>query len=263
MLAVVLSGLLAWQQPPPIQDPAPTPAPAPAPVPTPGEPATPPAAKAPVEAWDDKTAKAAVEEWNKAMKGAASMAEKHRALEQLAGGSHKLLVKPLAQLIENEKLLVVRKRASELLANQPGPDAAATIRRLLKSSRVAGAPQVLAELVRGLARVGYDKADWDTVEDLFDRDYAADRVPVHEAVLELVAQHKEQQALPLLLRNLDEPVPENVDDASNPPREYWEARWKAWNVWKGKVKDALFAVTGQRFSTSAEAKAWLKANRAR
>jgi hypothetical protein len=31
-------------------------------------------------------------------------------------------------------------------------------------------------------------------------------------------------------------------------------------VWKGKVKDALFALTGQRFTTAAKAQAWLKKN---
>jgi hypothetical protein len=51
-----------------------------------------------------------------------------------------------------------------------------------------------------------------------------------------------------------------VHDGDNPPQEYWEARWKAWAVWKGRVKEALFAITGQRFSTAAEARAWLKQN---
>ncbi len=253
MLAAVLSSLLAWQEPSPPKPADPAPAPAPA--------ATADAKPVAVEAWDDKTAKAAVDEWSKAQKGSPGMAEKHRALDRLAGGSHKALVKPLAQVVENDKLLVVRKRAAELLANQPTGDANAAIRRLLKSARVRSAPTVQAELIRSLARAGYQKAHWEEIEDLFERDYAADRVPVQDAVLDLVIAHKEQEALPILLRNLDEPVPENVDDRSNPPQEYWEARWKAWATWRAKVKDALFAVTGQRFSTAAEAKAWLKANR--
>jgi hypothetical protein len=83
---------------------------------------------------------------------------------------------------------------------------------------------------------------------------------VQEAILELVIAHKETQALPMLLRNTDEPAPANVEAADNPPAEYWEARWKSWAVWKGKVKDALFELTGQRFTTAAEAQAWLKKN---
>jgi hypothetical protein len=245
MLAVALTCLLAPQDPPAPPRPAETP---PAPV-----------ARA-AELWDDKAAKAAVEEFERLQKGATNMAQKTRALDVLAPGSHKLLVRPLARIVESEKLVVVRKRAAELLGNQPAAEANGTIRRLLKNTRLGSHPPVIGELVRGLSRCGYDKSQWSEIDALFERDYHIERVPIQEAVLDLVIAHKEAQALPLLLRNLDEPVPENVDDASNPPQEYWEARWKSWATWRGKVKEALFAVTGQRFSTAAEAKAWLKKN---
>jgi hypothetical protein len=249
MFAVILTTLVLWQ------DPAPPPKPAePAPAPAPATPAK------PVEAWDDQTAKQALDEFTQAMKGTPNMAQKNRALDLFAGGANKQLVKPLAQLVETEKLVVIRKRAAELLANQPAADANGVIRRLLKSARVAAQPPVMAELVRGLGRCGYDKAQWSELGDLFEREYHVERVPLQEAVLDLVIMQKEKQALPLLLRNLDEPTPENVDARENPPQEYWEARWKSWAAWKTKVKDALFAVTGQRFSTSAEAKAWLQKN---
>lgn len=244
MLAALFSGLFTWQEPAPARPPD----------------APPPAAQRAVEVWDDKAAKAALEESQKLLKGTPNMGQKSRALDAIAGGSHKSLVKPLAQLIENDKLLVIRNRAAQLLGNQPADEANATIRRLLASSKVGAYPTVMAELLRGLARCGYDKSQWKEIDQLFDREYHVDRVPIQEAWLELVIAHKEKQALPALLRNLDEPVPENVDDASNPPQAYWEARWKCWNVWRGKVKDALFAVTGQRFSTAAEAKTWLQKN---
>jgi hypothetical protein len=245
MLAALLTSLLTWQEPSPPQKPAD---------------AAPVAAPKPVEEWDDKTAKAALDEWNRLQKGTPNMAQKNSALDLLATGSHKLLVKPLVQVVETEKLLVVRKRAATLLANQPKADAGAAIRKLLKNARLASHPQVMGELVRGLSRCGYESSQWGEVGDLFERDYNPDRVPIQEAILELVIAHKEKQALPLLLRNLDEPAPDSVDAAHNPPAAYWEARWKSWSAWKGKVKDALFAVTGQRFSTAAEAQAWLKKN---
>lgn len=244
MLALALTGLLGFQDPPRPADPPPAPASAPA----------------TAVAWDDPTAKQALDEFGKLMKGTPTLAEKSRALELFAGGSHKALVKPLAQAIETDKSVVVRKRAAELLAHQPRAEATATIRRLLKHPRVGSVPAVMGELIRGLARAGYERSMWADVGDLFERDFHPDRVPIQEAVLDLVVAHQEKQALPLLLRNLDEPAPENVDDPSNPPAEYWEARWKCWSAWRGKVKDALFAITGQRFSTAAEAKAWLKKN---
>ncbi len=247
MFALLLASLVVCQ------DPEPPPAPQ-KPVEAPA------AAPKVVEAWDDKTAKAAADELTKLLKGKSSMAEKHKALEQFATGSNKLLLKPLAQIVEMEKSIVIRKRAAELIANQPAAEANAQIRTLLKNPRVGSYPTIMAELVRALSRCGYASQQWADLEGLFERDYLPERVPLHEAVLELIATHKEKGAIPLLLRNIDEPVPSNVEEKNNPPAEYWEARWKAWSVWRGKVKDALFAITGQRFSTAAEAKAWLKQN---
>jgi hypothetical protein len=244
MLCALLSTVFAWQDPLPQKPPQPQPA----------------AAATPVEVWDDGKAKAALEESQKLLKGNANMGQKNRALDALAAGSHKLLVKPLAVVVENEKLMVIRTRAAQLLGNQPAADANGTIRRLLNNPRVASHPQVMGALLKALARCGYDKAQWKEIEDLFDREYHLERVPMQEAWLELVIAHKEKQALPILLRNLDEPIPENVDAGSNPPAAYWEARWKSWDRWRGKVRDALFAVTGQRFSTAAEAKTWLQKN---
>ncbi len=247
MLACLFAVVLVWQEP----DPKPAPARAPDAVPAPKV----------VEAWDDKVAKAAVDAFAAAMKGSPSMAQKNQALEGLAKGSNALLVKPLADVAEKDKSLVIQRRAAELLANQPVKAANPVIRKLLKSERLADKPSVVGDLVRALAKCGYDEKQWNDVAVLLERDYRPECIPLHEAVLELVTKHKERQALPMLLRNIDEPAPDNEHDASNPPKEYWEARWKSWSAWKGKVKDALFAITGQRFSTSAEAKTWLEANR--
>lgn len=240
MLACLLTSLLLWQ------DPAPVPAPV--------------AKPRVVEPLDDKTAKQLASELEKALAGSASMAAKNRALDRVDGSSHALLLKPLATVVEKDKSVVIRRRAAVLLRDQPQADALATIRKLLKSPKVQGQSAVLAELVRGMSQCGYEPKLWSEISTLFDADYSAERVPLQEAMLELITTHKEKQAVDLLLRNLDEPTPENVHDADNPPKEYWEARWKAWSVWKNKVKDAMFAVTGQRFSTAAEATAWLQKN---
>jgi HEAT repeat protein len=253
MFSVVLSSLLPFQEPaPPTETPKPTAQPA---VASQAKPVARPAV-----AWDDVQAKAAVAAFQKAMKGSPSMSEKNQALEALAEGSNKLLVAPLAEVVEKDKSIVIRKRAAELIGNQPADKANPLIRKLLKSPRVDSQPAVAAELVRALARCSYETAQWSDLEDAFESSYHAERVPLQEALLELIATHKEKKAIPLLLRNLDEPVPENVDARENPPAEYWEARWKAWKAWRTKVKDALFAITGQTFSTAEEARAWLKKN---
>lgn len=238
-------------QEPPVQEPPAQEAPAQA--------AAQPAPK-PVEPYTDKAAKAAVADFAKSIKASTSMAARIAALDELCRGAHKLLVKPLAGVVEGDKSLVVRKHAAGLLAQQPGGEVTATLVRLLDDADLADKPTVRAELVRGLGRAGYHRRLWPRLEEQFEKDYAAASVPLQEAILDLVVAQKESLAIELLLRNLDEPVPHDVDSGSNPPKEYWEARWKAWKVWRSKVKDAMFALTGQRFSSAKEAQAWLRKN---
>jgi hypothetical protein len=255
MLALLFASLCTLQDPTPAK-------PAPAAPAAPANPAAPAASTTPkpVAAWDDKAAKAAVDEWSKVPK-TASMADKNRGLDRLAEGSNKALVPPLARVIETEKSVVLRKRAAELLANQPAMDAGKEIRRLMKNGKVAAQPTVMAELIRGFARTTYETAHWSELEKLFETEFHPDRAPLQEAILELVVAKKEKGAVGLLVRHIDEPKPADPDSPTNPGPEYWEARWKSWAIWKGKVRDALFAVTGQRFSTEAEASAWLKKNK--
>ena len=257
MFAPIIIGLFAFQEPAPPQGNETEKPKAEAEAAKPAEEARP---KVVVEEWDDSRGKSAAADFKKAIKGDASMAERNKALEALAPGSNKHLVKPLQEVIETDKSVVIRKRAAELLGNQPDKQANAAIRKLLKNGRVTSYPAVQAELVRSLSRCGYDSKMWGEIAEEFERYYDLERVPLQEAMLELVITHKEKQAIPLLLRNIDEPVPSNPDAPGNPPASYWEARWKSWQVWRGKVKDALFEITGQRFSTADEAKAWLKKN---
>ena len=83
---------------------------------------------------------------------------------------------------------------------------------------------------------------------------------MQKAILQLVIDCTEKQAWRLLTEHIDEPGPVDVDSPSNPPAEYWESRWKAWRAWRADVKEALFALTGQRFGSGKEAKTWIRAN---
>lgn len=214
-----------------------------------------------LETWPDKLTKTKLKEFQKALKPKkVSMPARKQALDELLGGKNALMIKPLRKFIEKDSSIVLKKQAIEMLADQPKARARPTVLALLKNARVTGNPQVQASLIRALSATGYEASDWKQIDDLLEVDYDTERIPVHEAILDLVKEHKEQQALPLLLRNLDEPIPENVDAGTNPPKEYWKARWHSWAAWKPKVKEALFAVTGQRFSTAKEAKMWLKKN---
>lgn len=217
-----------------------------------------------LEAWDDKVARAKVKAFEQALKtkkgDKLSMADRKAALDTLAGGTSKRLVAPLQEFIEDDDSVVLKRQAVQMLGAQPKKPAKKAVLALLKDGKVCVNPQVQAGLITALGQVGYDAKDWKQIDGIFEADFETERIPVHEAILDLVAKHKEAQALPLLLRNFDEPSPENVDAGDNPPAEYWKARWHSWAAWKGKVKEALKALTGQEFENAAEAEAWIRKN---
>ena len=211
-------------------------------------------------ALSDRDARTAVRDFKRAIKGKRSMAERMKAVDALAIGANKAMVAPLSTVIAGDKSVLVRKRAAEVLSLQPAKQAQPAILRLLDGKKGKPAPPVMASLVEGLSRLGYRPKDWKMIEKMFVLDYAAERGLLLEAILDLVIAHKETKAIGMLLDNLDEPAPEDVDSPSNPPASYWEARWKAWRVWRPRVKEALFVVTGQKFSTAQEARNWLRKN---
>lgn len=253
MNALAMTVVLVWQTP----DPEPGREPPP---PAEAKEASARKQPAPLRDLPDKEARELTNTFRKEWKDSASMADRSRVLEQFAAGRHQLLVKPLAQIVERDKSVVLRCRAAELLSLQPPKQAYPAVLRLLEDAAVRDSPPVLAAVIAGLSRCGYRARDWSRIDSLFEAEYSPERVPVQEAVLDLVTAHAEKQALDLLLRNLDEPIPEDVDSPTNPPAAYWEGRWKAWRAWRSRVQGALFAITGQRFSTAREAKNWLDEN---
>ena len=249
MLAIALVGVLFCQDPAPkVQQ-------------GPGQKSSQSSSSKTLETWPDKLARQKVKAFQKTLKPKkVSMAVRKGALDSLNGGISQQLIKPLQQFIEKDSSIVLKKQAVSMLADQPKQRTKPVVLKLLKNIRLTANPQVEAGLIHALSRTGYDSGDWKAIKDVLESDYDNERIPAHEALLDLVTKHKEVQAIPMLLRNLEEPGPANIDVADNPPAEYWKARWHAWAVWKGKVKEGLFAITGQRFSTAKEAKAWLKKN---
>jgi hypothetical protein len=211
--------------------------------------------------WTDAEAKAALVEYERAGKRRGPrLADRLAALEALRAGSHRLLVRPLQIAVRAEKHVSARALAAQALGGQPAAEARPAIVELLRDKDITDHPAIAVELVLALARAGYRPQDWPALEELFERELAPQRVNLQRAILELVIAHKEKQAARMLLQHVDEPFPDNVDDASNPPTEYWEKRWKAWKQWRPLVLDALYAITGQRFHCADEARKWIKAN---
>ena len=213
-----------------------------------------------LQTWDDKQAKAAVAEFKKNYKSKASLKQKLAALEQLRPGKSPFLVKPLVKVVKTEKKhKSCRKLAAELLGNQPKNKVRKQLLKLIYDAKIKRTPTIVSTLIRSHSKASYESRDWEDLEKLFRKDLADRRYPqVQKAIMETVTQHKELLALDLLVESIDPPQPAWVDDPNNPPASYWEARWKNWEVWRNDVKEALYQITGQRFVTGKEAKAWLK-----
>jgi hypothetical protein len=223
--------------------------------------ATEPAAVAAV-AYSDQQAAQAIDAW-KRVSAKAPLADRVAGIEALRRGKHDSLVPVLEKVVRNDGSLAVRRKAAEALAWQPDKKAYPVVTRLLDESGVGKVTELLEPLVQSLARVGYQSKNWSRLEAIFRAGYAADRIAVQRAIVVLAGEHREKQAVALLLDNMDEPVPADPHGASNPPAEYWEARWKAWKTWRDDVKTALQRITGQKFASAAEARAWLAGNGAK
>lgn len=194
------------------------------------------------------------------VKDSAPLAERSAALEALLRGSHTRLVPVLRKVVATEESMLLRKTALAGIGLQPAKAAVPVLVSMLSDQAVTDVPALAEALVKALACTGYPAQAWDAIEGLFGNSYDAERVPVQQAVIQLAREHREQRALNLLLDNLDEPVPKDPHAPDNPPATYWEARWKAWRIWREDVVETLLAITGQRFGTAAEARQWLDLN---
>jgi len=215
-----------------------------------------------VKPLSDQEARAAVAEFKKTARDKkARLAQRVAAVQALGKDQHKLLVKPLATVAQKDSSMTVRKTAAELLGHQPKKEARRALLKLIENKNQP--PEILAPLITSLSSAGYTSRDWKKIKRLFDRDFNEKYTAVQKAILELITAHVEKQAWKLLVEHIDEPAPVDVQPLSNPPAEYWERRWKAWRIWRSDAKEALFVITGQRFSGKKEAIAWIRENGAK
>jgi hypothetical protein len=216
-----------------------------------------------LETWDDKKAKAVLDEFKKAYKARAPEKQKLDALELLRSGKSKKLVKPLVNVVKTErKHESCRILAAELLGNQD--NMRKRLLSLINDAKMKRAPAVLAALIRAYSKSSYDSKDWKDFKQLFDQYIADRRFPkVQKAIVQMIGDNKELGGLDLLAAAMEGPQPVWVDDPNNPPASYWEARWKNWEKWRMDAKEALFKISGKQFATNKEAKTWVSKNRKR
>jgi hypothetical protein len=176
------------------------------------------------------------------------------AVEALQEIQHKSFVKPLLQIMEFDPSLAVQTKAARAIQAQPKQQVVPAATKLLSEKKILEKGTMAAPLIKLLGYYGMSQSKWNKLYRRFEHMGPNAQI----AVCETIAARKDYEALATLLRNLDPPAPANVDDPSNPPASYWEARWKAWQAFKPSLQSALKVLLGKSFDKSKEALKYIK-----
>lgn len=183
-----------------------------------------------------------------------SLVTRLEAVEALAEIQHKSFVKPLLQILEHDPSSAVQTKAAKAIQAQPKKQVLPVAKKLLEEKRVLALGTLAAPMIRLIRYYGVGQNTWNKLYRRF-HDMGTN---AQIALCEAVTARKDYEALTMLLRNLDPPAPANVDDASNPPASYWEARWKAWQAFKPSLQEGLKVLLGKSFEKSKDAMKYIK-----
>ena len=195
-------------------------------------------------------------------------------LEELANRSHASFVKPLSKMLKHESSKVALAAADALQAQRPANEK--DRKKLLKAIWKTGwhdrankrryVVQGRIPLIEGtITKKPIDEKSFKEVKRMWARvlgDPKERYAPALISVCEYVALVKDKRFCRLLAEEIDDPTAADiaVNSPSNPPREWWERRWKMWKPMKAPVVEALEELTGQSFKSTKVAKEWFKEN---
>ncbi len=176
------------------------------------------------------------------------------AVEALQEIQHRTFVKPLLEILEHDPSTAVQTKAAKAIQAQPKKQVLPAAKKLLDDKDVLKKGTLAAPMIQLIQFYGVRQKTWGKLYRRF-----GDMGPHAQiALCNAVATRKDYEALKMLLQNLDPPAPANVDDPSNPPASYWEARWKAWQAFKPSLQSAIKVLLGQSFEKSREAMKYIK-----
>ncbi len=185
------------------------------------------------------------------------------AVDALKGATHPDFEAALSRLLASPFSEAAAK-AAEAIGARADPKAVAKTAGVLWKGYLLSAnakrPEVKGAIFAalGAAKAPLDAKQYDEAESLWRLATCAEALTGVALYFERFQTDK--RPCRLLALWLDEPKATNVNDGTNPPASYWEARWKLWDKTKSAAVAALKAITGQRFDSTEEAKAWFKAN---
>ncbi len=223
--------------------------------------------ESPLEPCEDKRAKALAAEVKK-------ISKKKNAtlvlpvLEKIEDLAHKEFEKPLLKLLKHPSSLVAMK-AAEMWEWRNHKKVAKKVWSATFGDRKVNKQRfaVNAAVLKSWPRAGL------TISDKDFRDIKGAwrwivgnpnpaNAPALTAIAEYVELARDKRLCRQLAEELDEPGTNvSANDPANPPKAWWERRWKLWKAAKPAVVSALMELTGKEFDKTAEAKKWFEDNR--
>jgi hypothetical protein len=147
----------------------------------------------------------------------------------------------------------VKIKAANSLQAQPKKAACKVAMELLRDTRFQEQGSLSAPMIRLMSHHGAPKKFWAYMR----RRFLTLGTLGQQALLEHIGSSRDWDSARLLLENIDQPSPADVDAADNPPAEYWKKRYDKWARCKPQVRNACEKLFGQSFTTRKEANAWL------
>lgn len=183
-----------------------------------------------------------------------AVAERLVLLQRAATVQHKTLVPLLHRVVLSDADVKLRVAAAHALSAQPMATARRAAFGLVDKRELMEKSAIAAPLIRLLSAADAPAKTWKSVRRRFlELDYDAKR-----ALFAHIGQHKDWDALDLLLAHLDAPAPKDVHAADNPPVSYWKKRWDDWKEFKPDLMRALQQLLGKRFDDAKKARTWIE-----
>lgn len=119
-------------------------------------------------------------------------------------------------------------------------------KRLADEEYREGRPEAVRAMVDALGRLG-DRDSGELILDILE-EWGDPKVSQACVIWFGQVRSRSFEHACFLARQLKGPAPEWVDDPNNPPAEYWEKRWKVWQLLRRDVTWSLQQITGQAFA---------------
>jgi hypothetical protein len=175
-------------------------------------------------------------------------------VEKLQKVQHSSLVPHLAKVVMNDPALAVRSKAVGALLAQPGKQVLPIAHKLLGDKKLREQGAISGPLIKILSFYGAKKPVWDGIY----RDFLEFGPIAQIEICKSIGERKDWDAIELLLEHLDAPKPKDVHCPTNPPAEYWKARWEAWQAFKPALVESMQKLLGKEFYTRKQAEEWIE-----